>query len=317
MPELPAVYIDSISKSYGHFKALDNVSIAIRQGEIYGLIGPNGAGKSTLSRIASGFLQLDSGKVYIFGLDIEKNYNEIKKFTAIVPQDVSCFYDFSVEENIRFFASLYGLSGKKLDERTEYLLRWLYLDKFRKRNAKDLSGGYKRLLNIACSMVNDPKLIFMDEPTVGLDPKVRQVFWDKITELKEQGKTICLTTHYMDEAQHLCNTIGIISNGKVLVSGTPFELIQKYGGLKVLIIKLSSSPKKEDVDAMKEAMEDAELAEAGNFLIISFTSEKALEKISAITEWLVSQGYEIVSSQIKEPELEDVFMAVAGERLKE
>jgi len=165
--------------------------------------------------------------------------------------------------------------------------------------------------------VNDPKLIFMDEPTVGLDPKVRQVFWDKITELKEQGKTICLTTHYMDEAQHLCNTIGIISNGKVLVSGTPFELIQKYGGLKVLIIKLSSSPKKEDVDAMKEAMEDAELAEAGNFLIISFTSEKALEKISAITEWLVSQGYEIVSSQIKEPELEDVFMAVAGERLKE
>ena len=317
MPDMPAVYVEGISKSYGNFRALDNVSLSIRQGEIFGLIGPNGAGKTTLAKIASGSLKPDSGNVFILGMELGKNYKEIKKNIAIVPQEISCFFDFTVEENIWFFASFYGISGKELRQRVEYLLNWLDLAKFRERKAKDLSGGYKRLLNIACSLVNDPKVIFMDEPTVGLDPKVRQVFWDKILALKEQGKTVCLTTHYMDEAQHLCSDIGLISGGKLLTTGTPFDLVQKFGGLKVLVVKLSRQPESEDVDAMKEALQESEIVAVGNFLIISLLPEKALEKISVITEWLVEQGYEIMSSQLKEPDLEDVFMTVAGERLKE
>jgi|SRR3989344_1939482 len=317
MAEVPSIFADSISKSYGKFKALDNVSIAIRKGEIYGLIGPNGAGKSTLSRIITGLLKQDSGKIFINGKELEKNFGKLKRFIAIVPQDVSFFLDFTVEENLWFFSALYGLPANEVSQRTDYLLKWLYLDKFRKRKAKDLSGGFKRLLNIACSLVNNPEIIIMDEPTVGLDPKVRQIFWEKILSLKEQGKTICLTTHYMDEAQHLCSTIGLISGGKVLVSGSPFELIQKLGGVKVIVIRLNKVPEKEDVDVLKTTMTEGEVAVSGTFLIISVVPEKALEKISAITEWLVGEGYEIISSQVKEPDLEDVFMTATGERLRE
>jgi ABC-2 type transport system ATP-binding protein len=319
MDNAPAIFVDSISKSYGNMKALENVSLAIKKGEVFGLIGPNGAGKSTLSKIITGMLKQDSGVVFINGIELAKNFSKIKSYMAIVPQDVSFFMDFSVEENISFFATLYGLDANTARQRTDYLINWLYLEKFKNIKAKNLSGGYKRLLNIACSLVNDPQIIIMDEPTVGLDPKVRQIFWEKITYLKEQGKTICLTTHYMDEAQHLCNTIGLISNGKLLVNGTPFDLIQKYGGVKVLVVGLDKVATESDFESLKGILQgtESEIAQSGTFLIISVPNEKALQKISAITEWLVGKEYQILSSQLKEPDLEDVFMTVAGERLRE
>ena len=312
----PIVQIRSINKFYGNFQALNDVSLDIMQGEVFGLIGPNGAGKSTLAKIMTGLGKADSGTVNFSGAELTANYDKIKGFIAIVPQETSFFYSFTVEQNLKFFGAMYGLTGAELQKRTDYLIEWLGLSSFRKRQAENLSGGYKRLLNIACSLVNNPKVIFMDEPTVGLDPKVREHFWEKIFELKHQGKTICITTHYMDEAEHLCNRIGLISDGKVLLSGTPQELIASFGGVKVLVVKLNKVPEKIIVDAIKGTLKGSDVNAAGNYLIISFLPERALEKIASITEWLVKEGYEIVSSRIKEPDLEDVFMNVTGQQLR-
>ena len=306
----------NVTKNFGKFRALDDVSLEMYEAEVFGLLGSNGAGKSTITKIMTGLLNADEGKISFFDYELETNYGELKKVFSVVPQEISCYHGFSVKENIRFFGEMYGLKGKELKEKTEFLMQWLSLKKFEDRAAKDLSGGYKRLLNIACSLVNDPLIIFMDEPTVGLDPRMRQLLWQKIKELKDQGKTVCLTTHYLDEAQALCNRVGLLVNGRLVVQGKPNELITKYGGYRILIMKVSKIIETEDAEAIKSSFKDEQTEIIGQTIIISFNQEHSLEKISLLTQWLVGKGYEVQSSTIKEPELEDVFLNLTGERLR-
>jgi len=214
---------ENISKSYGTYKALDDVSIEMLEGEVFGLLGSNGAGKSTLTKIMSGLLNQDGGDVSYYNYDLKTNHAKLKSIFGVVPQEISCYYGFTVRENLKFFGLMYGIKGEELTEKTEYLLQWLALEKFGDKTVNQLSGGYKRLTNIACSLIHDPAIIFMDEPTVGLDPQIRRLMWDKINELKERGKTICLTTHYLDEAQALCDRIGLLQNGRLLLKGKPQE----------------------------------------------------------------------------------------------
>ncbi len=303
---MAVVFVKDVVKSFGDTKALGGVSLQIEEGEVFGLLGSNGAGKSTLMNIIFGFEKPDSG--YITMLGEQKLTNEVKQKLALVPQNTAFYDDFSVEKNLRFFASLYGISGKVLDDRIKFLLDWLKLKDFKKSKARNLSGGYQRLLNIAISVVHDPELIFFDEPTVGLDPKMRQMFWDKIEELNKKGKTIVITTHYMDEAEALCHRIALLKKGKLLSIGKPSELITQYGGIKVVIYKLAQNLKQEDFENIKSALKQKDLVLEGNTLFIPFPQEHSIEKISALTEWLLKKGYTIVSSSIKEPDLEDVFL---------
>ncbi|VVB99273.1 putative branched-chain amino acid transport ATP-binding protein LivG [uncultured archaeon] len=307
---------EHISKTFGSFRALDDVSIEMEEGQIYGLLGSNGAGKSTLTRIMSGLLSQDSGGVYYYDFRLEENYRELKKLFSVVPQEASFYQGFSVRANIEFFGIMYGMKGKALGERVEHLLDWLALRKFENRAANELSGGYKRLLNIACSLVNDPAIIFMDEPTVGLDPAIRKLLWEKVKELKHQNKTICLTTHYLDEAQALCDYIGVLVNGRLIVKGEPMDLIKKYGGYRILVMKVDLPLAEEDTNAIKNTFEGSQTTVMGNTIVISFHQEHSLENISLLTQWLMDRGYSVTSSIVREPELEDVFLNVTGDRIR-
>jgi len=207
------------------------------------------------------------------------------------------------------------VSKEDLENNVSTMLGWLRLKKFADIRAKNLSGGYKRLLNIACSLIHSPEIIFMDEPTVGLDPNMRQNIWKKINDLKKEGKTILLTTHYMDEAQELSDRVAMLSGGKIIVDGNPQELIQRHGGEKIMTLQLDKPPSNEITNSLSKALPGSHVKSVGSFLIISFMQKHSIEKISAIVEWIVEQGYSIVKSSIKEPELEDVFFNITGESM--
>ena len=220
----------AITKSFKAQQVLKGISFEIKEGEILGLLGPNAAGKSTLSKIVMGRLKADSGKIFFEGNDLNYNKNIISKHFSLVPQEEYFYKDFTIKENLDFFGMIYNLDETERENRREYLIKWLGLSRFRNKRAVDLSGGYRRLLNIACSLCHDPKIIFMDEPTVALDPAARKDIWDKIFELKKQGKTIVITTHYIHEAEYLCDNVILMMEGKVLEQGNPKELKKKYKG---------------------------------------------------------------------------------------
>lgn len=308
--------VSNAVKSFGIHKALDNVSLGLQEKEIYGLLGSNGAGKSTLIKIMTGLMIQDSGEVQYFGQEFSKNYSRLKTSFSVVPQDISCYHGFTVRENLRFFGLMYNIKGEALSKKIQYLIDWFQLKDFENKPVSELSGGYKRLLNIACSLVHDPAIIFLDEPTVGLDPTMRRIIWKKVKELKDQGRTICLTTHYLDEAQQLCDRVGLLVNGKLLVSGTPQELIEQFGGFRILIMKLNKIIGEQHADLIKNSFPDSHVEVMGATVVISFSQEHSLEKISMLTQWLSDQDYDVLSSVVKEPELEDVFLNVTGERMR-
>jgi len=306
------ISVKSVSKQYGQKKVLEGVSFNIESGEIFGLLGSNGAGKSTLTSIILGLQKPTTGSITFF----EGKKVNMKKSIALVPQDTAFYNDFSVEKNMLFFGSIYGLKRNKLRDRVEFLLKWLNLFEFKDTKSDFLSGGYQRLLNIAISLLSDPEIIFLDEPTVGLDPKMRKMFWEKIKELKSAGKTIILTTHYMDEAEHLCTRIALLKKGKLLSIGKPGELIKEYGGVKVMIFEIKGGVREEHLVKIRAALNEKTVVSKGDLLFIPFKQEHSLEKVLAVTDWLMQEGYSITSSTTKEPNLEDVFLNLTGEKME-
>lgn len=308
------IEVSNISKSYKDSKVLSGVSLEVMENEVFGFLGPNGAGKSTLAKILCGYYSRDGGTIKVFGSDFDTYKNDIIRRIGIVPQEEQFYRDFSVRENIEFFGSLYGFGGTVLEESTENLLVWLNLKRFEKMPAKNLSGGYRRLLNIACSLAHNPEIVYMDEPTVGLDPTMRKIFWDKIKELKEMGKTICITTHYMDEAEHLCDRLALIVKGKVLVVGKPRELIRKHGGEMTLKLELPSKAPLQVVTEIKEIFPLAVVVEKEKSTSITVKSSfdaKEFSKISRILSRIPQEG---LFFDLHEPTLEDVFFNLTGEK---
>lgn len=306
-----------ISKRFKELRALDNVSLSFFEGEIFSLLGPNGAGKSTLIKISAGTLEADSGKVIFSGSKGVLSDKETSRVISVVPQE-ECFYRaFSAEENIKFFGTLYGYSGTELQERTDLLLEWLKLDRFRNKTSSKLSGGYRRLLNIACSLVHDPKIIFMDEPTVGLDPKMRKLVWNKIRNLRDLGKTVCLTTHYMDEAQELSDRVALIVDGHIALGGAPDELIAEYGGASTLILALSEKIGIDLIVAVKEIAPTSQISVDENVITVSLSHKDVHRAIPEIYKAISNSSLKVMSSFRKEPDLEDVFIHVTGEKLRE
>lgn len=307
----------NISKSFGAAVAVNKVSLDIGKGEIVGLLGPNGAGKTTLANILVGLLRADSGSISFFGKDAKPTAAWVKRLISIVPQEPSFYNTFTVKQNICFFASLYGLSKAKALQKADYLMHWLRLARFAARRAELLSGGFKHLLNIACSLVNEPEIVFLDEPTVGLDPTMRQLLWEKISQLRDNGKAILLTTHYMDEAEKLCDRVALMSNGKIEVFDEPRQLIEWYGGETILVFKLDKSVGDELIAKVQEAMPNTIVRCVQSNLVLPVKqaeTTKAIVKVSAV---IAAAGYEVLGSVVKEPELEDVFLNLTGRAMRE
>ncbi len=226
--DISAIIVKDLVKQFEDVTAVDNLNLEIKQGELFSLLGPNGAGKTTTINILSGILKPTKGTAIIAGFDVTKNLEEIKKIIGVCPQEAAVFKFLNARENIELFGNLHTIPKKELEERTETLLDLVGLSEASKRQAKGYSGGMLRKLNLIIALISDPKIAFLDEPTVGMDPRARRKTWEFIESLKDQNKTIILTTHYIEEAEALSDRVGIIDYGKLIELGTPQELMEKY-----------------------------------------------------------------------------------------
>ena len=228
--------VDSLRKAYGTLNAVDGISFAVQPGECFGLLGPNGAGKTTTIRMLYGYTPRDAGRLELFGLDIDVHLREIKRRIGICQQEDSLDPDLTVRDNLVGYARYFAISRQEAQRRADELLDFFALQGRAKDKILVLSGGLKRRLMLARALVNQPEFLILDEPTTGLDPQSRQLLWEKLNELKKQGLTILLTTHYMEEAERLCDRLVIVDHGQILVEGKPRELVREHVGHTVLEI---------------------------------------------------------------------------------
>lgn len=233
--------MERLGKKYHDVTALDNLSLQVGKGELFGLLGPNGAGKTTTISILCGLLKPSNGQASICGYDVQKEAPKVRELIGVCIQETAIYPYLTGAENIDLFGNLYTLDKATLKARKSMLLNKMGLSADAKRKAAKYSGGMKRRLSLVLALIHDPQVIFLDEPTVAMDPQSRHAVWDFISELKTQNKTIILTTHYMEEAQSLCDRVGIIDHGKLIALGTPNELIRKNGvkNLEEVFIKLT------------------------------------------------------------------------------
>ena len=236
-----AITIQNLTKKFEDKTAVENLSLQVNKGELFGLLGPNGAGKTTIINILCGLVKPTSGTAKVYGYDTQKETPKVKELIGVCTQETAIYPYLTGAENLELFGNLYGLKGKMLKERSAMLLTKMGLKEDAKRIASKYSGGMKRRLSLTLALIHDPQVAFLDEPTVAMDPQSRHVVWDFIKEQKTQSKTIILTTHYMEEAEELCDRVGIIDHGKLIALGTPKELIAKnqVKNLEELFIKLT------------------------------------------------------------------------------
>lgn len=305
----PIIHVTSVSKRYGDFYALREISLDIEKGIIFGLLGPNGAGKSTLIKILSCQFRPSSGSAHISGLDVVADKKDVLSIIGVVPQEHSFYDELTVIENLMYFGSLYGVPVIEIKKRSRKILGLLQLDEKRSCRAGTLSGGMKTRLNIACALIHRPEVLILDEPSVGLDPVSRTALWNTIREVNREDTTILLTTHYMEEADLLCNKILIMHRGSIMVEGTPEELKQRVGER---VVQILSSPGdyqllKSDMDSL-EGVSSCSIDERG--VKVTLRDESNLQAIIEIFE---SAGENIINIESNRPSLEDVFIQVTGE----
>jgi ABC-type multidrug transport system, ATPase component len=217
------IQTSSLTKKFGNFTAIDNLNLNIRKGEIYGLLGPNGAGKTTTIRLLCGLIKYGSGESFILGKKTPNN--DIAAYIGYMPQETALYEGLSVKQNMEFYGEIFGLKKVRIKERIDDLLKFIDLERWKEELVGNLSGGMKHRVSLACTLIHEPKVLFLDEPTVGVDPELRVSFWDYFNSLKENGITILITTHYMDEARH-CDRIGFMKSGRLIAEGEPDEILK-------------------------------------------------------------------------------------------
>ncbi len=306
--------IKNIIKRYNDFVAVDNVNLSIKEGEIFGLLGPNGAGKTTTINTILGLTKIDSGRIKVFGKSFNENEIEIKKQIGIVPQDIAVFEDLTAYENIIFFGRLYGLKDGLLKERAKEALDFTGLWDRRKEFPKKFSGGMKRRLNIACAIVHQPKLIIMDEPTVGIDPQSRNHILESVRELNRKGSAVIYTSHYMEEVEELCTYITIMDHGRVIASGTKDELKDLVSSDEKIEIELSSV-NYTIVENIKKIEGVKGVANEDKKLTI--TSSRNSSNLGKIINIITDLDSNILSCNVEKPTLETVFLTLTGRTLRD
>ncbi len=303
------IEIQNISRTFGEFKALNDVSLDIEKGTIFGLLGPNGAGKSTLINVLSCQMRPTTGSAFISGLDVVSDKKDVLSIIGVVPQENSFYDELTVVENLRYFGSLYGVALIDIKKRSHHVLKMLQLTEKGSSRASTLSGGMKTRLNIACALIHKPEVLILDEPSVGLDPVSRKALWDTIREVNREGTTILITTHYMEEADLLCDRILIMHKGNIVVEGTSEDLKNKVGDR---VIRITSTPG--DYNTLTDQVNTLEgvasctVNEKG--LKITLTNEQALEHV---IETLEMRGEHITNIESNRPSLENVFIHFAQE----
>ena len=308
------VEIKNLVKRYGDFLAVDNVSFSIKEGEIFGLLGPNGAGKTTTVKMITGLSNIDSGDIKIFGKSMKTNEMEIKQNVGLVPQDIAVYNDLTAYENLCYFGRLYGIGGKLLKERAKETLEFAGLLDRKDDYPKHFSGGMQRRLNIACAIVHKPKLVIMDEPTVGIDPQSRNHILFSIKKLNEMGMTIIYISHYMEEVEEICSKVLIMDHGKVIAKGTKDELKSLVSDDEKISIEVSSV-NYTIVEKIKEIPNVKDCTINGNKIAV--TSVRRSKNLSKIIECILNSSSDIVSLNCEKPTLENVFLTLTGKSLRD
>jgi ABC-2 type transport system ATP-binding protein len=305
-----ALFVEGLRKYYGDVRAVDGVDIAVPPGECFGLLGPNGAGKTTTIEICEGLLSPDDGVVELLGLRWDRDEHQLRERLGIQLQETQLAEKLTVEETVRLFRSFYK-RGRAVDD----VIHVVQLDEKRDARVGKLSGGQKQRLALACAIVGDPDLIFLDEPTTGLDPQSRRQLWELITEFKQLGRTIILTTHYMDEAEILCDRVAIVDHGKVISLGTPFQLIASLGAEHV--VKFALSPGSLALDeATLGSLDGVRVARAvaGEYEL----QVGALHRtVPALLAFLADRHLELAQLTTHSATLEDVFVSLTGRQLRD
>jgi len=301
------IEINSLVKKYGNFTAVDNISLNVNRGEVFAFLGPNGAGKTTTVEILECLKTPTSGSVSLLGFDVRKDEMKIKEKIGVLPQSFNAFEWLTVWENIDRFGQMY-----KNHVSPDHLIEMFDLKDKRNVLFKNLSGGLKQRVGIALSLVNDPEIVFLDEPTTGLDPRARRDVWEAIRELKSRGKTVFLTTHYMDEAYYLADRIDIIHKGKIAAEGSPEDLINKYGGGNTLIIRECDD---KALELIKKEMPVSR--QDHNDIIIKLPENDGLSIMTQAVELINNRHAACKEIYVKKSTLEDVFLNLTGEKLAE
>jgi ABC-2 type transport system ATP-binding protein len=299
---------ENLRKSYGATVAVNDVSFEVQKGQTFGLLGPNGAGKTTTIQLLCGLLKADTGKITLDG-KTDPGQVEVRMSLGVVPQALALYEELSALENLHFFGKIYGLSGQKLKERVNYSLDIAGLSQRRKERVSKYSGGMERRLNMVCSLLHDPPILLLDEPTVGVDPQSRNLIFETIEDMSKQGRTIIYTTHYMEEAQRLCDKVAIIDHGKILDMDSVENLIAKHGGPSH--IEAEFEEKLSDVNKIKSFVDDKNMQLNGTK--IRFQTEKPMEALAKLN----SSGVHFLSLKVQTANLEDVFLNLTGRRLRD
>ena len=305
------IEVEELTKRYGSITAVDGVSFGVEEGEIFGLLGPNGAGKTTLMEILCGLRRFDSGRVNVHAFDLVKDSYKVRGVIGFCPQETLLYDLLSVRENLAFSASLYSLSRKKFKERVEFSTKVLGVGEFLNRRVAHLSGGMKRRANLAASIIHDPPIVILDEPTVGFDPTIKREFWELIKSLKNSGKTVLLSTHDMYEADEICDRVAIMERGKIAALDRPRVLKETIGGEPAIRIRVKDAQTKKALAILKE-YDGALLGDE-----VQISAKNPLEIMTEVSNKLSSQGVFAEKIEVVEPTLEDVFIKLSGRKLTE
>jgi len=309
-----AIEVKKLHKAFGDLKAVDGVSFEVQQGEIFSLLGPNGAGKTTTISMLSCLLRPDEGDALVMGHSIKDDQMGVKSVLGVVPQEIALYEDLSARENLTFWGKMYGLRGTALRTRVDEVLEIIGLIERSKDRVGKYSGGMKRRVNIGVALLHKPKVIYMDEPTVGIDPQSRRNILDSVVALKDQGMTVLYTTHYMEEAQELSDHIAIMDTGKLIAFGTNAELIKIVGQMDRITLTVNTEGRR--VAEAWKAVKGVKnvLSEDGTLIVLADDSNQVLPRLF---EAATAQSTRIMSVDIQEPNLEAVFLHLTGKELRD
>ena len=305
----PVIVARDLVKRYGDFAAVDGISFEVAPGESFGLLGPNGAGKSTTMRMVGAVSTRTAGDLSVLGLDPDAYGPEIRSQLGVVPQSDNLDTELRVRENLLVYGRYFGLPGRVVAKRADELLAFAQLEEKGKAKVDSLSGGMKRRLTIARALINDPRVLLLDEPTTGLDPQARHILWDRLFRLKEQGTTLLITTHYMDEAEQLCDRLVVVDKGAIMAEGTPAELIRRYSSREVLEVRFGSDRNSEVAERLSGIGDRMEVL-PDRILVYSEDGEAELVRIT-------DAGLHPITSLVRRSSLEDVFLRLTGRSLIE
>ena len=304
---MSVIEVQDLRKTYGDVKAVDGVSFSVKVGEVFGMLGPNGAGKTTTVEIMEGLRPRDSGAVQVLGLDPGREAGDLKRKIGVQLQQVSLYPRLRVAEVIELFASFYGRAGV-----ADHLLALLGLEERRRAFVKDLSGGQQQRLSVALAMVNDPPVIFLDEPTTGMDPQARRSLWETVERFKSEGRTVLLTTHYMEEAERLCDRVAVMDHGRIIAMDTPEDLVRTHFAEDAIEFSQRDGLAEADIESLPAVVNASSQGDR-----VSMFSDDVPASMAALLQLGQERGEPIQNLRLRRATLEDVFLKLTGRTLRD